>query len=499
MRKHLHLLTGLLILAGTASAQFRFQSNEGIGQTYRDTLGSYSFLVHFNTNRPVSSYTESAVSISKCQTQRGLQVKVYPDATSTAAEVAGDFKCDNYGSNGNPVHVASTDSLINIMKKYTALNASTADTARNQYWKPAACLFDVVAGDNSNQAFGCYPGQYKRVEYGFQFNLSGLAPTTDLSFTIDTYDPGNTGLTASYDLIVYLGSVSSANALDTVKDFYVTGSGKKAVKLAKELGIDSALFNTKVYIHIVTKGTDSPISRDTYDPIIVFDDFYIEWSAPEWLSPAVTSGVIFNQTGGNFSPYTVKDGIGYVQVYLKDKERVAPLTIINDVEFPPSQYQFLDSDGVFANDGAGNYTVPVTYTVTRSTLNQETGNFTKSYLTIPAPEGKTDDDLMVLMSFTPKAGGFTERIEVNNGVRFWWDVQTAPYVGIDKTPRGTFEVFSHDGTLYLKGATQPVTLYNGLGQFYGTYAPETVAKGLNVPSGWWFIRTSEGHAKVMVR
>lgn len=500
MRKQLLFLTGALLLAGTASAQFRLQSNEVIGQTYKDTLGTYSFLAHFNTTKNVSTYTETTVNFAKCQTQKGLQVKVYPDETSTAAVVASDFKCDNYGNNGNPTYVASTDSLINIMKKHMALNATTADSARNQYWKPAACLFDVVKGDTTNQAFGCYPGQYKRVEYGLQINLTGFAPTTDLSFTMDTYDAGNTGLTASYDLIVFLGSVSAANVVDTLENFYVTGSGKKVVKLAKELGIDSARFNTKVYIHLVTKGTNSPISRDTYDPIVIFDDFNVEWGAPSWVAPAVTSGIIYNQGGaGTYSPYAIKENVGYVQVYLKDKDRVAPLTIINDVEFPPSKYQFLDSAGVFANDGAGNYTVPVAYTVTRSVLNSETGNYSDSYLTIPAPASKVDDDIMVLMTFNPKASEFTERIEVNNGVRFWWDVQTKGYVGLDKTTLATIKVYSSNSTIVLEGATQPVTLYNSLGQSMGSFQPDQATSGLVVKPGLWLVKTQEGTVKVMVR
>ncbi|HBL73256.1 MAG TPA: hypothetical protein DD409_10540 [Bacteroidales bacterium] len=499
MRKQLLFLTGAFLLAGSVSAQFRFQSNEGIGQTYQDTLGTYSFLVHFNTTKNVTTYNETTISFAKCQTQRGLQVKVYPDETSTTAVEAGDFKCNNYGSNGNPVYVASTDSLINIMKKHMALNETTADSARNQYWKPAACLFDVVKGDTTNQAFGCYPGQYKRVEYGFQINLTGFAPTTDISFTMDTYDAGNTGLTASYDLIVFLGSVSAANAVDTLENFYVTGSGKKVVKLAKELGIDSARFNTKVYIHIITKGTASPIAKDSYDPIVIFDDFMVEWGAPSWVAPAVTSGEIYNQGGtGIYSPFTVKENIGYVQVYLKDKDRVSSLTIINDVEFPPSKYQFLDSAGVFANDGSGNYTVPVAYTVTRSVLNQESGNYSDSYLTIPAPAAKTDDDIMVLMTFTPKTSDFTERIEVNNGVRFWWDVQTKGYVGLDKTTLRTIRVYSTNGTLVLEGATQPVTLFNSLGQCLGTFQAEQAARGLTVQPGLWLVKTQEGAVKVLV-
>jgi|GEM_PF-1694803 len=465
MKKLLLLTAGILALSTSAIAQFRFQDHTGIGQDYTiDSIGNtptgtYSFYVHFNTDKNVSTYSETAVSFAKCQTQRGIQVKVYPDSTSTTAVVANDFKCDNYGSNGNPTYVANTDSLINIMKKFTALNVATADSARNYYWKPAACLFDVVNGDTANQAFGCYPGKYKRVEYGFQFNMTGFAPTSDLSFTMDTYDPGNTGKTAAYKLIVFIGSVSAANAVDTIENFYITGSGKKVVKLAYELGIDSLRFNDKVYIHLTTMGTDTAQIEGMYDPIIIFDDFRISWGAPEWVSPAVSSGTIYNENGaGTYSPYTVDatTNVATVQVYLKDKSRVSSMTIINDVEFPPSKYQFLDSLGVFANDGSGNYNVPVSYKLTKSELNSETGNYSDSYITIPAPDSKTDDDIMVLMTFTPKSTAFTERIEVNNGVRFWWDVQTKGY----------------NPPAWVSPAVTSGTIYNESGA--GNYSPYTV-------------------------
>jgi len=499
-----------LLFSLASNAQFRLQSNTVIGQTYEANTetGIYSFLVHFNTDKPVSSYTETTVSFSKCQTQRGLQVKVYTDSTTSTTVVASDFKCDNYGSNGNPVYVASTDSLIAIMKKYSKLNATTADSLRNAYWKPAACLFDVIKGDTTNQAFGCYPGKYKHVEYGFQFGLTGFAITSDLSFTIDTYDPGNTGKTATYQLIAYLGSVSSTTAIDTIENFYVTGSGKKEVKLAKLLGIDSAQFNNKVYILISTQGTGTPQVEGVYDPIIIFDDFKISWSTPEWVSPAATSGIIYNQGGiGIYSPYTVKEDpnnpgslIGTVEIILKDKGRVSALTIINDVENPPSQYQFLSTGRVWANDGTGNYTIPVEYTFTPSTLNAETGNYTDSYITIPAPSGKTDDDIKVLMTFKPKATDLIERIEINNGIRFWWDVQTKAYsVAVSKAQSTAFTIRSANGKVYVNQAEGPVVIYSIIGKKAGSFTPAEAAAGISLHKGLWMVTTSKGTSKIMIQ
>jgi hypothetical protein len=523
MRKFTLLLTVLLAFSAASMAQFRFGSTSNTNKTIGQSLvvdslngaptGVSHFTVNFNSNLGNSFYNATAVTFKKCQTQKGLQVNTYPNATSTTAIKAGDFKCESYGGSGNPVHVASTDSLISIMKKYTELNVASTDTnvsLKNLYWKPAACLFDVVKGDTTNLAFGCYPGKFKRVEYGFEFDFSGFGLSSDLSFTIDTYDPGNTGKTAIYKLIVFLGSVSAANAVDTIENFYVTGSGKKEVKLAEALGLNYSVFSTKkVFIMINTLGTNSEITEGTYDPIIIFDNFNVSWGTPSWVSPVVTSGQIYNESGaGNYSPATINQAgtQAKVQLYLKDKGRVSTISLINDVESPPSRYQFLDSLGVFANDGTGKYTIPVSYKFTPSVLNEETYSYSDSYITIPAPASSTADDLMILMKYTPNANSeLTERVEINNGIRFWWDVQShkgselpIEVVSIEKTGLDGMTVYVSDNKLYVKGAESSVSIYNLMGQKIGTYTAFEAEKGISTQKGILIIKASKGAVKVIV-
>lgn len=504
-----------LTFSVSSIAQFRFNTTPAIGQKLVvDSLdgkptGVSHFTVNFNSNLGNSSYNDTICSFRKCQTQKGLQVNTYTDATTTTTVKAGDFKCENYNSNGNPVHVASTDSLIAIMNKFSALNITKADSVRNLYWKPAACLFDVVKGDATDLAFGSYPGKYKHVEYGFQFDFSGFGLSSDISFSIDTYDPGNTGKTASYKLIVFLGSISSANAVDTIENFYVTGSGKKEVNLAEALGVNYSVFSSKkVYIMITTLGTDSEIVEGKYDPIIIFDNFNVSWGAPSWVSPVVTSGQMHNQNGtGIYSPATINTAgtVAKVQVYLKDQGRISTMKLINDVEFPPSKYQFLDSLGVFANDGAGNYIIPVVYTFTPSVLNTETGNYSDSYITIPAPASATNDDIMVLMKYTPNESILVERLEINNGIRFWWDVQTHKKSELPLEPSSIEKVgingvtaYASDGRIYIDGAEYTVTLYNIMGQRIGTYTSDMASKGISVKKGIFIVSTTEGALKVLV-
>ncbi|MDP4278699.1 MAG: hypothetical protein Q8914_13825 [Bacteroidota bacterium] len=513
MKKFALLFALLFTFISTGFAQFKYgtvtNTNKNIGQTLvvdsvnGKPTGTSHFTVHFNSNIANSYYNAAKIFFGKCQTQKGLQVNAYPDSAATSNIKAGDFKCETYGSNGNPVHVSSTDSLIAIMKEFTRRNATTADSAKNKYYLPAACLFDVVKGDTTDLAFGCYPGKYKRVEYGFQFDFSAYGLASDLSFDINTYDQGNTGKTASYDLLVFLGSVSAATAVDTLKNFYVTGSGKKTVNLAEALGISYSAFSTKkVFFFLKTQGTGTNQVEGIYDPIIVFDNFQVSWGTPKWTSPTVTADQNYNNGGtGIYSPYTLEGTAGTIQLYLKDEGRVSALKLTNDVEAPPSKYQFLETGGVFANDGNGNYTVPVSYTFTPSVQNTETFNYSKSYIQIPVPSSATSDDLMVLMKFTPKADAETiERVEINNGVRFWWDVQTKSVNAMNtaKDKLQAFSTYASNGIVYINGAEGLVSLYNLMGQKLGTYASDVAAKGIVTPKGLLIVSTVSGAVKVLV-
>lgn len=515
MKKHLLLIALLTSISFSGMAQFKYVTNTNIGQKYvidsidGQPTGIEHFTVDFNSILGNSYYTASTVVFKKCQTQRGLQVNVYPDSAATANIKAGDFKCENYGSNGNPVHVASVDSLIAIMKKHVQLNLQPGDTTKNIYWKPGACLFDVVKGDTTNLAFGTYPGKYKRVEYGFQFDFTGKNVATDLTFTINTYDAGNTGKTASYDLYAYFGKVDTATIIKKIKNFYVTGSGLKTVKLAEALGINFSEFSTKkVFFFLKTMGTGTPIEEGKYDPIIVFDDMKVAWGSPRWISPAVAAGTKYNEGGkGNYTEYTLDGTTGTAKLYLKDAGRVGELKIINDVEYPPSLFQFKDTLGVFANDGSGKYTVPVSYKFYPSVLNSETGNYSDSYIAIapPASGNSTNDDIMVLMTFKPKQSSETiERLEIDNGVRFWWDVQTCSIDNLNPNKItdnkiSNFDVVSSNQSIYVYGARGVVTIYDAIGRTTGILTPSDAENGIYVQKGIYFVSTYNGKVKISVQ
>ncbi|HEY6914399.1 MAG TPA: hypothetical protein VI413_06965, partial [Paludibacter sp.] len=262
------LLSALLsaFVLGGAFAQFNLSTNTTIGQVLKNVNynDKDTFTVDFNSpTTTVSTFTtkvikvtslnygKDSVVIKKYQTQKGLQVKAFLDATTTTEYKIGSADCNNYGSNRNPLAIYSVDSLKKILGGTNIVRANVADSIS----RPAACLFRLADGD---AAFGLYPGKAKRVEYGFYISMVGKQVTSDITFDIRTLDAGNSGKTVSYGLRVYKSSTfTPANAIgDSVANFYVTGSGVTSKSLAAAINVDpSALSNKTIYIIIKTLGT----------------------------------------------------------------------------------------------------------------------------------------------------------------------------------------------------------------------------------------------------
>lgn len=235
MKKLLLSAVAFLGLATLANAQFKMDNNYPIAgiQIATDSLaGIRTFVCNFNTTQPLMVPGGAA---QKAQTQKGVMVKVYNEL-AVPTEVQGvDGKCNNYGSNGNPIHISKPDSII---KYYTSLT-SGAWSLNHNFWKPAACVFNVNdPADLTNQGFGAYPGIYKKQDFRFYFNFSGYPVSSDIQFDIATLDAGNTGKTAKYKLMVSFDSdktpIPTGSTIPdyTVTDFYTTGT-KMHVSLAK--------------------------------------------------------------------------------------------------------------------------------------------------------------------------------------------------------------------------------------------------------------------------
>jgi hypothetical protein len=421
------LITCILFFASYTYAQFKFTSNTTIGQTLTtDSISGIStFIVDFNTVKDSSywnytddTHTAFTITLSKCQTQKGMQVNI-SDTIGTAKVINGDFECRDYGGNRNPVRIASYASLIEILQKYEVKNAGTADSVKNVTWKPAACLFDLDAS-GADQAFGAYPGMYKQIEYGFQFSFSGTSVTDDdIQFDINTYNAGNIGLSTIYSLSVATGSTT--NVIGEVANFYVTGSGKKSVKLASAIGVLPSVFNnTKVYIFVKTTGTGTPMAKDNIDPTIVFDNFKVSYQSPFWVEPA--AGIKANATLNNVATPVVAPANmeGTFAIPLKTTGRIGSMTIANDYDFYGNRvFTFIGTGAIKSKDSNGKYTVSVPYTFT----NDSESPTVKGKIEIAAPtSGSVDDDLMLFVKATPAASTVKMgKLELNCGVRIWFE------------------------------------------------------------------------------
>jgi len=536
------LLTALFsaFMVGSAFAQFNFSTSTNIGQINSSVIpaNNDTLTVHFNTAILNSTWAYNVavppvaiVTYKKCQTQKGLQVLAYPDATTTTAYGFGGSDCRDYTAQRNPIHVASIDSLRKIMTKsiLTGSGGSTLDSLS----RPAACLFDKTTTD---QAFGMYPGKCKRIEYGFYYNLIGKAAATDLSFDIDTYDAGTTGKTASYELSVYYSTggstpvIADANLLaPKIAGFYVSGSGLLHVNLAAALGLSpTALSNKRLLIFFKTLGTSNagsivdglrnevdannvPLATD---PTIIFDNFVIQYGTAQWVEPAgVIASSVFNYNNG--SPVNLGVGsIDYsggtqtlapggnvaITFNLTDAKRLSTLDITeaNDGGGHSAKFSFAATGAVMRKALDGTFTIPVPYTYTPS------DGTTKMDLLIAAPTaGSVNDTLQVTLNASNVTLGMTPtvRLEITNGVRFWYNfgvdgtsVTSAPTVKLSNA-----SIWSADKSIFVSNSKSDVIITNVSGQRVKVATPSEATNGITVKTGLYIVKAGNTVQKVLVQ
>ncbi|MDD3322525.1 MAG: hypothetical protein PHS59_13890 [Paludibacter sp.] len=540
------LLSTLLsvFIFGSAFAQIRwstYNTSSYVGQELKavNTANQDTLILDFKTTTatPVSAWAKVTVganigkdSVYKktLQTQKGIQVKAFLDNTTTSAYENGSFKCNNAGSNGNPGRVASLDSLkqylIHSVKGTTStVNGNTSDSLS----RPAACLFNVGTDEI---AFGMYPGKAKKIEYLYRFDYSSKACPEDITFDINTYDLGTTGKTATYEMAVYSGSVSDANLIGSKVDVYTTGNGAKNVKVAQEIGVSSsALSNKNLYIVIKTLGTSNasnivdglPNAVDennipvAVDPIIIFDNFVLIYSAASWQMPAgVIEGSTWNHNNGNPVVTTSADVSGGtavpvyvnadspVKIMLKGSDRIGTINIKegNNESFHSTKFFFALTGAVKAKDSEGGYTIDVPYTYVPY---DGTTNMIFS-LTIPAPAtGSVNDDLEVTLTATGVALNQTvqERLEITNGIRFWYNISAIGDLGTgaNKTKNSDIVIYGSKNIVFAANASENVVITNLAGQRVKVATPAEAASGLQIQSGIYIVKTGSFVQKVMVK
>ncbi|HET7734220.1 MAG TPA: hypothetical protein VFK73_10320, partial [Paludibacter sp.] len=486
------LLSALLsaFVLGGAFAQFNLSTNTTIGQVLKNVNynDKDTFTVDFNSPTTTAStfttkvikvtslnYGKDSVVIKKYQTQKGLQVKAFLDATTTTEYKIGSADCNNYGANRNPLAIYSVDSLKKILGGTNIVRANVADSIS----RPAACLFRLADGD---AAFGLYPGKAKRVEYGFYISMVGKQVTSDITFDIRTLDAGNSGKTASYGLRVYKSSTfTPANAIgDSVANFYVTGSGVTSKSLAAAINVDpSALSNKTIYIIIKTLGTPNassvtdavpnPVDANNVplitDPTIAFDNLRFEyqvalWKAPSLAMAASTANIYLDHNNGTVavgtsSDYTAGTAVAVpaststpIKFYLTSVGRVQNLNLkeSNDASAHQAAFSFAATGAVKAKDISGNFTVVVPYTLNIN------GTTLVYDLDIAAPVGgvPANDTLEVTTNaVVPLSSTRTVRFEITNGTRFWYDIAATGSVvsGIQNSNLQNVTVYSGNNSI----------------------------------------------------
>jgi len=530
---------------GGAFAQFNLSTNARIGQVLKNVNynDKDTFLVNFNTDyiatpaswapaKATASLGKDSINWRKAQTQKGLQMKGFVNATTTTEYKFGTSDCNNYGGNRNPVYVYSVDSLKKIMNKsivsgtFATINGNTSDSLS----RPATCLFNVGAGD---AAFGMYPGKVKRVEYGFYINLAGKQVIDDITMDINTLDAGNSGKTATYSLRVYKSSTfTPANMIgDSVMNFYTTGSGMTTKSLATAIGVTPAAFSNKpVYIIIKTMGTENasavvdglPNAVDANnvplvtDPIIVFDNLTFVYQVALWKAPVlaaaastvntyldhsngtITTGTSSDYTGGTTVPVAALANVP-VKFYLTSVGRVQNMNIkeSNDGSAHQAAFSFAATGAVKAKDATGAFTIDVPYII--KTENATTLTYS---LDIAAPvSGIANDTLEVsLLANVADATTKSVRFEITNGTRFWYDITATGSIATGlKTNKSDVKLISSNNKIYVSSATDNVDIISISGQRIKSVSATEAVNGIAVQSGLYIVKSGSFVQKVLVK
>lgn len=530
------LLIALIASASVSAvfAQARWQTNDQIGQvlTAVNPADKDTFVLHFNTTRNNTTWAvaratanlgKDSISWQKAQTQRGIQAKGFLNNVITSAYENNNLRSNNAGGNGNPGRVHSIDSLKNILSKsigvsgVAAVNGNVIDSIT----RPAACLFDVSAND---QAFGLYPGKTTKIEYVFRFDYQGKTCTDDISFEMWTYDAGTTGNSAVYQLAVYTSSTfSEANRLGNLVNVYTTGTPKKTVNLASEIGVNhSAFTNKSLYIVIHTLGTngdgiahavDANNVPTFFDPTVVFDNFYMTYQSPVFLSPITTATatnyVNYNNgapeikaaDAGLSNPGTAKpiatNVVTPVTISLKSTNRVGAFSLIENLSYNANIT--FDAETAFkANDGAGNYDVPVVAVQTVNVTNQ------MRTLTIAAPTAGTsvnDDMEFTFNVIRPTDGNTTLRFEISNGsARLWYDFlfTASTTTNVDNNVLSPIGISTSRSSISILNATEMVSIFSLSGQKVADLSVKS-SNTITVSPGVYIVKHANEVRKVVVK
>lgn len=332
MKKNFTLLVLTALAVFTANAQINFKDSEAnmqIAGTSRDTITQgtvngvvfyqFSHLWHFNTNKPATTLVDPADAtklgpLQKASTRKGWRgVAVMPNGAQSGLAGGNLGKCQNYGGGGDPVHFANVADLRSYLG--SALNYPDTGKPLNAVDSAATCVFDMP---NGGAAWAVYPGKYKKTDTRVYYNLGGSTVTSDLSFTIMTYDAGTSGKTVKCKMVLSLAPSSEGNpsvdgttfmgkGADKTDSIALGNNGPKRyekqiftsssnliadsvrINVAEAFGLTANdLTAKKVLLAIITEASDLTPEAGKYDPVIALDNFHVSFWL-DTLTPPTTA------------------------------------------------------------------------------------------------------------------------------------------------------------------------------------------------------------------
>lgn len=539
MKKLSFLIIAALAVSAVAFGQL--QSNKSAAKLgYQGALdiegGDKKFSLNFNSSSTTLPYGGIA------NDGKGvLSVVLSSEAPVGKVSPLNNKKADNWGGNCNVYKYPSVADLLN----FTVVDTLKAYNKVHQYWKPTNVIVQYN-GDTADHVLAAYPGMYKRVSLGFQVSIDGGGLKSDISFEVMTADLGNTGKQSSYKMIVSVGKeskfgsnpFSTVAAIDTasaanvasyraafgsdnlwiIDDVYTSDTitfAKKTIKIAEAIGVQPGTFNgKKVYVTLYSKGTGTNVEPGIYDPVIAIDNLEGVYGPVSWIAPeGVVGNSVVNHNNGSPVLTTSADFSGgdpvlvnamvqdTVKFYLTDKNRASSLSITegNDGGGTNPKFTFPAEGAVKAMGPDGKYSVELPYTFTPS------DGSSKFNLVIPAPEvGVMVNDTLeiaILVDQVPIDGMSVERLEISNGVRFWYNIGVkglSPNSSVAPNANSVTAV-GVNNTLYVRNASEEVKVYNTAGQLLKSVSAQAANKGVALPDGVYIVKTGKNTIKALVK
>ena len=305
-----------------------------------------------------------------------------------------------------------------------------------------------------------------------------------------------------------------------MSNIYVTGEPKKTINIAQAIGLSPSVFtNQNIFVFLKTMGTTNaegvadavPNAEGVMDPFIVIDNVNMFFGNPRWESPVgVVGNAVFNHNSGQpvltvssdwsgGTPVPVAASLNRpVKLYFSSVDRVGTIVITeaNDGGGHAAAYSFEETGAIKRKSISGMYDQDVAYT---RTINAVSGVYT---LTVAAPaSGSVNDDIEVtLMANVPLAATRTVRLELNNGIRFWYNVSAIGMedigTSVDQANAAKFAFVLGRSIVSEAGALQ---IFNVNGQLLKSVNASAANAGVSVEPGIYIVKSDGKVQKVVVR